>query len=198
MPVADAIKAYQNLAHEVFSETKLTGQDGRFKASRLEAAIKNLEHPCTVPHLRQPPRAGRGVHNLGAARATSAAPTFFKRIEIGAGPRVEGFIDGGLGRNSASPTADGSDSLLKRVIPLDVIRAMVAIATDCETTNQEMEKRFRGARGWKRLADVSAHAKHYMKHEAVRQQLGEVVKGLSGRVGVFPTGEPGTQMIDIC
>ncbi|KAJ6607816.1 hypothetical protein B0H10DRAFT_1955950 [Mycena sp. CBHHK59/15] len=197
MPVADAIKAYQNLAHEVFSETKLTGQDGRFKASRLEAAIKKLEHPCTVPHLRQPPRAGRGVHNLGAARATSAAPTFFKRIEIGAGPRVEGFIDGGLGRNSASPTADGSDSLLKRVIPLDVIRNGEALPRGARVNVDQGMQNIKLGR-WKRLADVSAHAKHYMKREAVRQQLGEVVKGLSGRVGVFPTGELGTQMINIC
>ena len=34
-----------------------------------------------------------------AARATSAAPTFFKRIEIG---RNQPFIDGGLGRNNPS------------------------------------------------------------------------------------------------
>ncbi|KIM42400.1 hypothetical protein M413DRAFT_43952, partial [Hebeloma cylindrosporum] len=34
-----------------------------------------------------------------AARATSAAPTFFKRIEIG---RAQPFIDGGLGRNNPS------------------------------------------------------------------------------------------------
>ncbi|KDR66070.1 hypothetical protein GALMADRAFT_28572, partial [Galerina marginata CBS 339.88] len=34
-----------------------------------------------------------------AARATSAAPTFFKRIEIG---RDQPFIDGGLGRNNPS------------------------------------------------------------------------------------------------
>jgi patatin-like phospholipase/acyl hydrolase len=34
-----------------------------------------------------------------AARATSAAPTFFKRIEIG---REQPFIDGGLGRNNPS------------------------------------------------------------------------------------------------
>jgi len=34
-----------------------------------------------------------------AARATSAAPTFFKRIEIG---RAQPFIDGGVGRNNPS------------------------------------------------------------------------------------------------
>ena len=34
-----------------------------------------------------------------AARATSATPTFFERIEIG---RKQPFIDGGLGRNNPS------------------------------------------------------------------------------------------------
>src|SRR5260370_41600024 len=34
-----------------------------------------------------------------AARATSAAPTFFKRVEIGMG---QPFIDGGLGHNNPS------------------------------------------------------------------------------------------------
>lgn len=35
-----------------------------------------------------------------AARATSAAPTFFKRIEIGEPDLKEPFIDGGVGRNN--------------------------------------------------------------------------------------------------
>lgn len=35
-----------------------------------------------------------------AARATSAAPTFFKRIEIGEPGLKEPFIDGGMGRNN--------------------------------------------------------------------------------------------------
>jgi hypothetical protein len=65
-----------------------------------------------------------------AARATSATPTFFKRIKIGPSQCAEPFVDGGLGRN-----------------PLDVVKAMITIATDCEATNQEMEKRFRRHKG---------------------------------------------------
>jgi patatin-like phospholipase/acyl hydrolase len=35
-----------------------------------------------------------------AGRATSAAPTFFKRLKIGTGALAEEFVDGGLGSNN--------------------------------------------------------------------------------------------------
>ncbi|KAJ7464155.1 FabD/lysophospholipase-like protein [Mycena latifolia] len=110
-----------------------------------------------------------------AARATSAAPTFFKRIEIGPASRAEPFLDGGLGRNNPTGTVLEEAQLLfpnrrvacivsigtgqvkaaaipppsrfQRVLPLDVIHAMEAIVTDCEATNQEMLKRFVGTPG---------------------------------------------------
>ena len=42
MSAADAIKAYETLAKEVFSEKKAKGKDGTFKASKLEEAIKTV------------------------------------------------------------------------------------------------------------------------------------------------------------
>lgn len=105
-----------------------------------------------------------------AARATSAAPTLFKQIEIG--PRRQTYIDGGLGRNNPTgtlleeagvvfpgrrvacivsigtgqlkTTAIPKPSFLQRVLPTAVIHALVDIATDCEATNQEMVKRYTG------------------------------------------------------
>ena len=103
-----------------------------------------------------------------AARATSAAPTFFKRIEIG---RKQPFIDGGLGRNNPSQVvldeakalfgarrqigclvsigtgqAEVIDikkpGLYQQIIPTDVIDALKAITTDCEATHEEMLGRF--------------------------------------------------------
>jgi len=102
-----------------------------------------------------------------AARATSAAPTFFKRIEIG---RRQPFIDGGLGRNNPSllvleeakklfgarqigclvsiGTGQGNiisiqkPGLFQRIIPTNVISALRSIATDCEETHEEVLKRF--------------------------------------------------------
>ncbi len=97
-----------------------------------------------------------------AARATSAAPTFFKRLEIGNQP----FIDGGLGCNNPSklvlveakvvyPTRQigclvsigtgqaeiisiKKPGFLQQVLPTDVIKALKAISTDCEATHEEM------------------------------------------------------------
>ena len=103
-----------------------------------------------------------------AARATSAAPTFFERIEIG---RKQPFIDGGLGRNNPSQLVLNEakaqfggachigclvsigtgqaevigikkPGLFQQIIPTDVIDALIAIATDCEATHEAMLCRF--------------------------------------------------------
>jgi len=102
-----------------------------------------------------------------AARATSATPMFFKRIEIG---RAQPFIDGGVGRNNPSwVVLDEANSLFgarpigclvsigtgkveavsirrpsffQQIIPTDVIEALKAIATDCEDTHEHMLRLF--------------------------------------------------------
>jgi predicted acylesterase/phospholipase RssA len=104
-----------------------------------------------------------------AARATSAAPTIFKRIYIG--QHKEPFIDGGLGRNN--PTEEvlseakivfpgrrvacvisigtGHPKMIKvpnpgifekNVVPVRVIEAVVSMASDCEATAGRMVKYF--------------------------------------------------------
>ena len=98
-----------------------------------------------------------------AARATSAAPTFFKRIEIG---NNQPFIDGGLGCNNPSNVVlkeakeifstqqigcllsigtgqAGTINIKKprffqQILPTDVIEALQKISTDCEETHQDM------------------------------------------------------------
>ncbi|KAJ7113901.1 acyl transferase/acyl hydrolase/lysophospholipase [Mycena epipterygia] len=208
MSVEDAISAYDQLAQEVFSETKFIGQDGKFKASRLEAAVKRIVSEKSVSRNPEEPMKDSGAGGAicrsfvcaqsaqtmrgnipvifrtydspdepaaectiwEAARATSAAPTFFKRIEIG--PHAQTYIDGGLGRNNPTgtlieeadavfpgqrvacvvsigtgqvkTTAIPKPSLFQRILPLAAIHTMVEIATDCEATNQEMVKRFTG------------------------------------------------------
>jgi len=102
-----------------------------------------------------------------AARATSAAPAFFKRIEIGRG---QPFIDGGLGRNNPSRVVlDEANTLFKtrpigclvsigtgqaeiisikkpgflqQALPTDVIEALKAMSTDCEATHEDMRRLF--------------------------------------------------------
>lgn len=42
LSVAEAIEQYRQLARQVFSDTKLFFKDGKFKASNLEKAIKDV------------------------------------------------------------------------------------------------------------------------------------------------------------
>ncbi|KIJ30084.1 hypothetical protein M422DRAFT_187616, partial [Sphaerobolus stellatus SS14] len=107
-----------------------------------------------------------------AARATSAAPTFFERISIGdSGYPKQSYIDGGLGRNNPikqileeahlifpdqhvscvlsigtgkpSTISIPKPTLFQRIIPTQLIQATIAIATDCEGIEQEIAQRFR-------------------------------------------------------
>jgi hypothetical protein len=219
MDVDTAIKHYDDLAKQVFSDMKRCG-DGKFKAKKLKEVIKSVVETVTrdpespllegdqagvcrtwVYHLRCYAFGfwirrfisfvcAKNAHNINAnipvlfrtyhsrethsnckiweaARATSAAPTFFKRIEIG---RKQPFIDGGLGRNNPSQVVlDEAKALFgarqigclvsigtgqaevigikkpglfQRIIPKDVIDALKAITTDCEATHEEMLGRF--------------------------------------------------------
>jgi len=98
-----------------------------------------------------------------AARATSAAPTFFKSIEIG---NKQPFIDGGLGCNNpsmlvlkeaqvvfpaqpigclvsigtgqAEVISMKTSGFFQHIVPTDVIDALKAIVIDCEATHEHM------------------------------------------------------------
>ncbi|KAJ7829026.1 FabD/lysophospholipase-like protein [Mycena olivaceomarginata] len=253
MPVKTAIEAYNNLAQDVFSETKRFGKDGKFKASRLETAIQKIikenssgkdpNEPMSDPLEREAICrtfvCAKSAHSVAtqapllrtydspdepavackiweAARATSAAPTFFKRIEINLGGIMQPFIDGGLGCNNPTlmllkeakvvfpnrrlacvlsigtgqvkPAHIPRPSPVQRVLPRDVVRALAAIATDCEQTNQDMLGRFAETPGvyfrFNKLSEVSAHTTIYMTGVETSQRLGEAVKVLKERVGV--------------
>jgi hypothetical protein len=54
--VEDAITVYENLAREVFSETKLIHLDGRFKASRLERVTKTIVSERSTSNTPEEPR----------------------------------------------------------------------------------------------------------------------------------------------
>ncbi|KAJ7872434.1 hypothetical protein B0H13DRAFT_2553410 [Mycena leptocephala] len=191
MSVKDAVKAYGELSKEVFSDVKSQGSDGRFKASKLEKAIKG-SWALILPHRTQRREwkilertlarrqskgfyrmpmlkeifnlVFHGLYNLAGSRATSAAPTFFKQIQIGTPGIEEAFVDGGMGQSNpiaallletqvmfpdrqiACIISLGTGqphtikiptpSLLKRLFPLDVIEAIKGIATDCEKQHQ--------------------------------------------------------------
>ncbi|KAJ7878244.1 acyl transferase/acyl hydrolase/lysophospholipase [Mycena leptocephala] len=211
MSVKDAMKAYGELSKEVFSDVKSQGSDGRFKASKLEKAIKGIvgahsasqdpeegmedtrENPCktsvqrilffvcamNAANMSLPVlfRTYNTTNNPAmdctiwqAARATSAAPTFFKQIQIGLPGIEEAFVDGGMGQNNpiAALLLEAqvvfpdpqiaciiglgtgqphtikipTPSLLKRLFPLDVVEAIKGIATDCEKEHQRFARHF--------------------------------------------------------
>ncbi|QRV73665.1 patatin-like phospholipase protein [Ceratobasidium sp. AG-Ba] len=105
-----------------------------------------------------------------AARATSAAPTFFKQISIEDFGLKTTFVDGGMGCNN--PTAQllnearymfpgrylsclisigtghsrtiaiPKPGLFQNIIPKDVIKALQRISTDCEATAEDIASRF--------------------------------------------------------
>jgi len=106
-----------------------------------------------------------------AGRATSAAPTFFKRARIGPGGMEEEFLDGGLGSNNpadiliteaikifgprrpvscilsigtgkADVTEFKSPGFFQRAIPTALIDALKDMTLDCERVAQRLDERF--------------------------------------------------------
>ncbi|CAE6414309.1 unnamed protein product [Rhizoctonia solani] len=143
MSVSDAIKAYVSLSEKIFSEHKHRWQEGKFKATLLEEAIKDIVSKYSENRdaetrmfdpLLQPHAETRGCRAFvcaltadqirgrlpvhfrtyqsqwnpapnckiwEAARATSAAPTFFKAIAVNNDQGIPmRFIDAGVGVNN--------------------------------------------------------------------------------------------------
>jgi predicted acylesterase/phospholipase RssA len=172
-----------------------------------------------------------------AARATTAAPTFFKGIEIGGPGWKERFIDGAFGRNNpigqvfeeaelvfpngrvacaisigtgqAQTIAIPKPGLFQRILPSDVVNAIVKIATHCERTAEETERRFKPSPNiyfrlnveqgmqnitlaqWDRLGEVATHTNQYLLKAEVDQKLEAAVKAIRERRGVIATTQLG-------
>jgi predicted acylesterase/phospholipase RssA len=173
-----------------------------------------------------------------AARATTAAPTFFKGIEIGGPGSKERFVDGAFGRNNpigqvfeeaelifpngrvacaisigtgqAHTIAIPKPGLFQRILPSDVVRAVVQIATNCERTAEETERRFKfvpnvyfrlnveqGMQNvtlahWDRLGEVATHTNQYLLKAEVDQKIEAAVGAIRERRGVIATTQLST------
>lgn len=297
MSVDEAIAAYRKMGERVFSETKMLG-DGKFKASKLESAIKeivkertgnseemmmnsDIEAPkwyaialefsspmishwiiddsfvCAmtaanmaggVPHLLRTYRGSSALMPdckiVQAVRATTAAPTFFKRAYLEESKAGAAYVDGGMGCNNpidwvlheteelkpftgrtvASVISIGTGhpgtisipnpSIFQRVLPLDVVKAIERIATDCESKADETERRFakttnvyfrfnvdQGLQGvglgeWERLEMVEGTTQQYIRLASVRDKLGRAVEALRGRKGVIPVDQISTTRVN--
>ncbi|KIJ39564.1 hypothetical protein M422DRAFT_174934, partial [Sphaerobolus stellatus SS14] len=169
-----------------------------------------------------------------AARATSAAPKFFEGISIaGPGYPNQSYVDGGLGRNNPTKqileearlifpdrhvacvisigTGKPSTifipkpSFFQRILPSELIRNTIAIATDCEAIEQEVAKHFRsvsdfyyrfnveqgmqsiGLADFDKMENVVAHTDQYIRGEEVKQRFANAVSALCRRRSLIPT-----------
>lgn len=164
-----------------------------------------------------------------AARATSAAPNFFRSIDIvGDEGLAERFVDGGMlannpvkfvlnqanelfpnsnidcvlslgtGRTSVIRiNGNNSDSIFKRLLPTNIIlKALVKIATDCESTADEVDHKFSDTPGvyyrlnvdrgledvslseWTKSKSVAVHTRKYLEKEEVHKKVLELVQKL--------------------
>jgi hypothetical protein len=158
---------------------------------------------------------------------------FFKQIKIGRPGMEEAFLDGGMGHNNPAAAllleakilfpdkqiaciislGTGQPHtinvpkpfLLNRLIPLDVIKAIQRIATDCEKEHQSLAHRFDGVaklyfrfnvgqgmqdiqlNQWEKLGDVAANTRQYIQSQPVINQLADAVKSLSEKIGRVST-----------
>ncbi|KAJ7822753.1 hypothetical protein B0H13DRAFT_2291381 [Mycena leptocephala] len=144
-------------------DVKSQGSDGRFKASKLEKAIKGIvgTHSASQdPEERMEDtrrtlarRLSKGCYCAG--RATSAAPTFFKQIQIGPPGIEEAFVDG---------------------VPHVYFRFNVERGMQDIQLNQ-----------WERLGDVAANTRQYLLSHPTQNQLVDAVKSLVEKIGRVST-----------
>ncbi|RDW59053.1 hypothetical protein BP5796_11977 [Coleophoma crateriformis] len=182
MTASEALRQYFKLGRKIFSKknTKRKGKEGAFKATTLETSIKEVvsypgnnhdDGECMLPTKASDIRA-KGQF-CEAARATTAAPTYFKAISIkwpnGSSNR---FVDAGLGFNNPaeevieeaeavfgpstplkilvsvgcgvkSTIRYNTPSALDKFLPLNAIETVKNIAADCEKISQNLERYFK-------------------------------------------------------
>jgi hypothetical protein len=204
----------------------------------------NAGKPVLFRTYRVPKNASFDCTIWEAARATSAAPTIFKRIVIGGPGSRQPYIDGGVGLNNptqhilqeaelifpdryvaciisigtgqAGTISIEKPGLFQQVVPLDVIKAMTAIATDCETVSEAMALRFQNNPGvyfrfnvaqgmqgiklaqWDQLDEVAAHTLQYLKMHEVDQSMDVAVEVIRKRHGVIATAQISTEIDNLC
>ena len=168
---------------------------------------------CAVPalHVNKKPRLfrtwladkspGYNCTIWEAARATSAAPTFFKRIRIGDPGLEEDFVDAGVGCNNpvryliqeaerefgpdkqvACIVSIGtgrlkvpgfkSPGVFQRLLPLSLIKVLANMATDSEAEAAAMEVRYRNCPGLYHRLNVERGLEEISLEEW--EKLGEV------------------------
>ena len=175
------------------------------KLFRTWSADKNPGYNCTI---------------WEAGRATSAAPTFFKRIYIGNPGMQEEFVDAGIGCNNpvqyliqeaqrefgpnrevacivsigtGKPKVAGfkAPARFQRVLPLDLIKVLTAISTDSEAVASVMEARYQHCDGLYHRLNVERGLEEVSLEEW--EKLGEVTTHTTE----YLRGEKISQRLDV-
>src|ERR1700761_3492444 len=136
----------------------------------MAALDLNAGNPILFRTYRAPQNKSFDCKIWEAGRATTATPSFFEQIRLGAGGTAVPYVDGGLGRNNPiSVVLDEAELVFPKHqinciisigcgqaatiaipkpgwfgggIPTNVIDAVFAMAHDCERSQQETAKRF--------------------------------------------------------
>lgn len=156
------------------------------KLFRTWSAEKNPGYNCTI---------------WEAGRATSAAPTFFKRILIGDPGLEEEFVDAGIGCNNPvqyliqeaqrefgtnrevgcivslgtgkrKVAGFKAPGAFQRLLPLDLIKVLSAISTDSEAVASVMDARYQNCEGLYHRLNVERGLEQVSLEEW--EKLGEV------------------------
>jgi hypothetical protein len=104
-----------------------------------------------------------------------------------------------IGTGQAKTIAIPKPNLFQRILPGDVVKAMVQIATDCERRTEETERRFKSSpnvyfrfnveQGTQnitlaqvdRLGEVATHTNQYLLKVEVGQKIGAAAKAIIER-----------------
>jgi predicted acylesterase/phospholipase RssA len=187
---------------------------------RTYRAPKNQTFDCTI---------------WEAARATTATPTFFEQIVIGTLGSSQPYVDGGLGCNNpvaqvleeamlmfpsrylsciisigtgqAQTIKIPPPTWLQQWLPLNIVRSMQGIATDCEQNAQNMMRRFQSTPNvyfrfnveqglqevrldqWEKLDEVTAHTGQYIAKVEVDRKLGAAVIAVQEKLNRVSPGQ---------
>lgn len=153
-----------------------------------------------------------------AARATSAFPELFKSVTLGPPGLEEPFVDGGLGCNNpldilfeeayrnfpehhiSCIVSLGSGQLAPvSVLPADLKAALLEMALDCESIDNEAELRFKEIPSlyfrfsvtqglqtiehddWDQTGTIKAHTDNYLVANVVTEKMSAAVRAVASR-----------------
>ena len=170
-------KVKEIVAKKGLGDRMLENENSNSKGKVFVCAIPadNMAHPRHFRSYKVRENANANCMIWEAARATTAAPPFFKRIAIGEDGRArEDFLDGGLRHNNPANqvllearTIYGDETPLgcllslgtghpgtiglpkpdafQKMLPVGLIDVLKRIATSCEDTAHSLAQRFKGA-----------------------------------------------------